>query len=262
MKRRTPFVSGIDAKRLKRSYSEPSDDIEVVQERRAGNFKPGDYYRLVENDRRRWRGGPVRQNMYQVRLIRSLPTSDSFERQIMLFQVLESAFQRILEAAPPNASAQVIAENVKFRKWVIATCRTKASQLTFHHLADRLDAVLQSDDTVDLTETKLTLTTFATSHIGSQPHRPSMANRRVYDEREYCKLKRSLYNPTTYSRLKARHGLCVPLIIARELHAMETGQSNNGRRLSNYLRSPTSSEEGQSSGQTSPPFTCDWTVHS
>jgi len=197
-------------------------------------FSASERYELINTSVRNWKRGPVTEKVFHVKVAPMTVTlANSFRRQIQLHSILEHAFRSILSQAPPDSSAQVVIQHPQLYKNVICTSRQRPNELEFDQLAERLIAVLLSDEDVQLEECQFYLTTFQRQTVGGRMSckvAPTTRTRQVLSFKEMAKNWRTLYDPFTPLRGERKEefrNLCFPLVLARELTHWEMMQNTD-----------------------------------
>ena len=123
-------------------------------------------YSVERNKVRQWKKAPVRETQYKMNIQELPKTQCPLTRFFYFEKVLKGAFEQIIADAPPESTAQIFAVNDKLNKRCIATERMMAKDLTFTKFAERLCAVIKSDESVKLEDTNFYLSTYTTNTMG------------------------------------------------------------------------------------------------
>jgi len=91
----------------------------------ADTFAAKEFYTLVQKEKRRWEGGPVDQQIFTLNVKKlNVTHRNSFQRQLQLYSILESAFRQILQQAPPRTYTEPYNHISFFRFWLYSyQCR-------------------------------------------------------------------------------------------------------------------------------------------
>jgi hypothetical protein len=154
-------------------------------------FDPSDFYKLEPKKTSVFKGGIVVESSYKVSFVRAIPGEGREQIQRAL-AVLHAALDTIIRRANPDAVGQLFLEHENlFTNGVRASRRLPIRELSFDHLMDRVEEIIQSsknsdddDGAVVLEECTFTLVTFRERQIGG------LATRHETEMKDHLRLSR------------------------------------------------------------------------
>ena len=225
-----------DAKRAREDSSSSEESLPEPE------FDPSDYFQLSVKYEKEWKRGPVNEKAYKIDITKEPESADQdpevarAERLLLLVEILEAAFRKIMKQAPPDSVAQVYMSNTKMDKACISTCRRAPADITFEHLTDILGDVLKSDESVNISDSTFILSTFIPRPtVGGRG--TSCRSRHEYSKDVWLRSKHSMYDPM-HSRNRVPSVMqdqCVALVLVKELFALQNPDIKRSK-MRDYLR--------------------------
>lgn len=150
-------------------YKVNKDDDEQLEELEGYTIEPPtlptDYYTLERDPIRKWRGGVVSSRTYRIRIIKPLSRHKEHPTWVQLYNILLSAFSKILINTSKNAFVQLKAIHPYITGGARSTHRVNAKDLTFFNFAERMARVIQSARNMKLSD--VTWELLVTDPLGS-----------------------------------------------------------------------------------------------
>ena len=178
---------------------------------------------------------PVYQYTYKIRISNLVHQYPIFQRHLILYDIFRAAFVNILQNSPENAVGQLFLISSELQTRCISTKRDLVRNLNFEEAANRLEAVLQSDEAISLERLEIVLVLYLPTfeNVGSKFGRKKY--RKYFDIATYLKYSRCITNPIN-KRIENYSELCLPIALLIEKYVIKNMKKDKNTDVSQTRR--------------------------
>ena len=194
-----------------------------------------DYFNITEVKRVSSVVMPVSQISYKLKLSKAISKSSPLESALFMSDIITAAFSSIVSSQSTGSTIQFILYSEKFIfKKHISTKRQTVENFDVSIITDKLELILQSDETLELHHLDIVLVVNDTAieNIGGGGAKTlSGSNNRVsFEIEKYLVNSKCLINPI-FKNFEQISSLCLPMAIVVELEFISHGGGGNRAKI-------------------------------